>query len=224
MNNKKLLNLLQYVSDLHLEKKYTRRIYAKNPYLILVGDIGYPNDDSYKKFIYENSYNFDKVFVISGNHEYDKFNNIEEAEMKIKEICSVKNNTFFIQKDTHLLCKEDNIYLAGCTLWSEFPKSKSKYHKEHISWISDLIKKNSDNNYILATHHCPLLQCLSTRSFINFLPKYFASDQSNIINKDNVLMWIHGHSHINSDFLFSNKLIVSNQYGIFKHPMKNYRE
>ena len=73
----KLANFLKstkYVSDLHLEKNHIRKIVANKPNVILAGDIGYPKEESYKKFIHDISYKFEKVFVISGNHEYDNRN------------------------------------------------------------------------------------------------------------------------------------------------------
>ena len=74
MNNTilKSISLIQYVSDLHLEKKINNRsIIAKKPYLILAGDIGYPFQNNYKNFLLHMSYIFNKVFLIAGNHEYD---------------------------------------------------------------------------------------------------------------------------------------------------------
>ena len=65
--------LTQYISDLHLEKNFPRNIKAEKPFLILAGDIGYPFQKSYVDFLQSLSYQFDKVFIITGNHEYDDF-------------------------------------------------------------------------------------------------------------------------------------------------------
>ena len=72
-------SLLQYSSDLHLEKGFKRIIYPSKPYLVLAGDIGYPDDITYKNFLFEMSFLFDKVFVISGNHEFDKL--LDKSEL-----------------------------------------------------------------------------------------------------------------------------------------------
>jgi len=78
MNNRlinKSFSLLQFSSDIHLERGYKRDIIPIKPYLVLAGDIGYPNQDSYKQFLLGMSHKFDKVFVISGNHEFDSLSN-----------------------------------------------------------------------------------------------------------------------------------------------------
>ena len=103
MNNRlitKAFSVLQFASDLHLERGYKRDIIPKKPYLILTGDIGYPKQDSYKQFVLRMSDNFDKVFIISGNHEFDNLlnpYNINPIENKIRNICDMRNNLFFLQ-------------------------------------------------------------------------------------------------------------------------------
>jgi hypothetical protein len=91
----KTYSLLKYVSDLHLERKIKRNIVADKPYLLLAGDIGYPSDNVYRDFLHEMSYKFDKVFIIAGNHEFDKLNDkndITPVINTINEICESKNN------------------------------------------------------------------------------------------------------------------------------------
>lgn len=212
---------IQYVSDLHIEKGFKRYVIPKKPILILAGDIGYPSYTEYKNFLLETSYNFDKVFVISGNHEYDlcDVNKLHEVDDEIENICMSRNNLFYMQKKKYILCERDKIGLVGCTFWSKLPKSKYKYHLNHKEWLENTI--DNENKYIIATHHCPLFQCLN-RTYHNLVPNYFATDQSNIIKKDNVIAWIHGHSHINNDFSIYGKWILSNQYGSFKNPIKNF--
>ena len=68
MKDKLINKLLQYVSDLHLEKGFKRNIIPKKPNLILGGDIGYVFKKSYEEFLlYKISPNFEKVFILSGN-------------------------------------------------------------------------------------------------------------------------------------------------------------
>ena len=44
-------SLLQYSSDLHLEKGFKRTIRSNKPILILCGDIGYVHEKSYEEFL-----------------------------------------------------------------------------------------------------------------------------------------------------------------------------
>lgn len=221
----KTYSLLKYVSDLHLERKIKRNIIADKPYLLLAGDIGYPCDNTYKDFLCEMSYKFDKVFIVAGNHEFDKLNDkndISPVINTINEICESKNNLFFLHQKTHVLCKENNIHIAGCTLWSELPKSKHKYHLSDKKWLYNTIYNNPNNNYVVATHHSPSNKCIQ-KVFSNFAPKYFASEQTDILKLSNMFLWIHGHTHINKNIIVNQKHIVSNQYGYAKNPLNNYK-
>ena len=213
---------LQYVSDLHLEKGFKRIIKPSRPYLLLGGDIGYPKQENYKEFLFCMASQFEKVFILTGNHEYDNTQTIElfKVEEKVKNICNMRNNLFYLQKDT---CKiHDNIYIAGCTLWSPLPKSKNKYHLDHINWINNILKANSQNNYIIATHHCPVYECLNAK-YNKITNNYFASDQTDIIKFQNILTWIYGHTHTHKDINIHGKWIVSNQYGSYQNPLYGFK-
>ena len=133
----RIMSSIQYISDLHLERSFKRSIRATKPYLILAGDIGYPKEDSYKEFMLDMASSFDKVFIVSGNHEYDnsKPSNYKEIDSRIEDICQMRNNLFFLQKKTYKLCTLDNISLAGCTMWSRKPVSKIQYHFDHVKWL-----------------------------------------------------------------------------------------
>ena len=216
------MELIQYASDLHLEKGFPRIIRPHKPFLILLGDIGYIHSQIYKYFLHNVSNDFEKVFVLSGNHEYDNYrNNIKFVEDKIRNICSQRNNLFYLQKETHEICKDENIHLIGCTLWSKLPKSKFKYHEEHVDYLKNTISFEKNKYFVVATHHCPLFQCINVSN--NYTPNYFASNQQNLFDNENIICWIHGHSHINRDFIFKDKWVLSNQYGKFLTSCRKFK-
>lgn len=218
------LSHIQFVSDLHLEKGFKRIIHPLKPFLILAGDIGYPTQQSYKKFLLEISYYFDKVFVLSGNHEYDNIysSKIPDIDTRIENICIMRNNLYFLQKKSYLLCPKLNITLTGCTMWSRLPETKHIYHLDHVKWLTETLVKNQNTNHIVATHHCPLFENLYIKYHSN-TSKYFATDQSNLVKKTNVLAWIHGHNHLNRNINLYGKWIMSNQYGSYENPLRGYR-
>ena len=220
-NNK----LFYYLSDLHLENGFNRifninRYTKDRPYLILLGDIGYVNQQSYKDFLYGISGRFDKIFIVAGNHEYDGNKTLNEINLEIENICNGRSNLLFLQQKTFKICTKENIVLAGCTLWSKFPLSKYNYHLQDKRWLHKLIEHDTKNKYIFATHHCPTFKCIRPNKNSN----YFASDQSNLLKKNNLLMWIHGHSHINNDFSVYNTFVSSNQYGSYDKPQYGFNE
>lgn len=218
---KRVKDLLQFSSDLHLEKGFKRNIIAKKPYLVLCGDIGYPHQASYKQFLLDISSSFDKIFILAGNHEYDNIKNDNDIDDRILDICMKRKNLFYLQKSTYTLCEKDNIVLAGCTLWSKLPKIRYQYHLEHKNWLNNLLNNNFMNNYVVATHHCPLVQCLN-KKYNYKTSNYFTSDQTELLLKDNLICWIHGHNHLNKDLYKYNKWILSNQYGSYENPLYKY--
>ena len=221
---RKSLSLIQYVSDIHLEKGLSRNIIPRNPYLVLAGDIGYPNQESYKNFLLDMSNYFKKVFIVAGNHEYDivKPSEIHRVDEQIENICSMRNNLFFLQKKSHVICKENNLLISGCTLWSKLPAIKYKYHLDQVKWLKNTLEDNPENNYIVATHHCPLFENLYIKNH-GTIPNYFATDQSELLKMENVLLWIHGHNHLNRDINIHGKWIMSNQYGGYEKPLRGYK-
>ena len=90
----------QLISDIHLEKrKYKNNtilehsVKANN--LILAGDIGNPLKSNYKEYLKYCSDQHQKVFLITGNHEY-WHNSIEETDKLIQQICSPYKNIYFL--------------------------------------------------------------------------------------------------------------------------------
>lgn len=215
----KSLSLIQYVSDLHLERGYKRFIIPQRPYLVLAGDIGYPSQDSYKNFLFDMSIMFDKVFIVSGNHEFDLLQNpynLFPIEEQIENICQMRNNLFYLQKQQHIIDK--NIVIAGCTLFSKNPKSKYDYHIDHSKWLLNTVNSNKTNQYIIATHHCPNVSIIKPTLTSN----YFISNQEQIYKNNNVFMWIFGHTHQNINIFHENTFFTTNQYGYCNYPIKNY--
>lgn len=99
------LQSIQYISDIHLEflhieavKSIICKIIPTAPIIVLAGDIGNPfsKNNHYEKFIEEMSKKFEKVFLISGNHEY-YHNNIDMVEEKIKTVTSKYMNVTYLQ-------------------------------------------------------------------------------------------------------------------------------
>jgi len=85
------MNPIQYISDIHLEllhieeiKSRINKIIPVCPTLILAGDIGNPFHQGYKLFIQEMNNKFEKVFLVSGNHEYYGGKSIEETDTNQK--------------------------------------------------------------------------------------------------------------------------------------------
>lgn len=122
---------IDIISDIHLEflnRYQTNQVinkikkFKKSQIIALLGDIGKPNEESYKYFLSKILEMYNHVLLISGNHElYNCKMVYSKLQDKIKDICQELNET-----STHLIyylnreSVEINGYLyVGCTLWSQ---------------------------------------------------------------------------------------------------------
>lgn len=179
---------MQLVSDIHLERLTSvpvLDVYA--PAVALLGDIGNPFHWSYSVFLAQCSRDFEKVFVLTGNHEYYQLHyTIDETDDQVCRICLSFPNVVFLQCTSTPL--NDQVEILGCTLWSKIELHASRVlndfktihiqrsrrelslmtytdylelHKQHTSWLNEAILscKQNGKRCIILTHHGPMLQC-----------------------------------------------------------------
>jgi predicted phosphodiesterase len=224
---------IQYISDIHLEfYKNLPIINAIAPVLCLAGDIGYPDSKIYKDFLINlnDNINFEKIFLISGNHEYyNQCEPIEETNKKINSLLQ-KNN---LNKISFLNNSSEyyNGYLfIGSTLWSHISNKKNttndfKYienmtidkcnelHKNSVDFITKETELNKDKKIIMLTHFLPSYNLIDQK--YEAYSKYnqcFASHNDNLI-VDPVVLWIYGHTHSPKESMINNIPLVCNPIG-----------
>ena len=119
--------LIQVVSDLHIEfyehiLKVPDKIQPQAPILALLGDIGLACTDLLQDFLFLQADRFEKVLFLPGNHEYynsrDTTYSMEEQMDWMKEVCSRRENLYFMDRDSLLL---NGVLVLGTTLWSDIP-------------------------------------------------------------------------------------------------------
>lgn len=120
----------QILSDLHLEigSQYNSfSIVPTAPYLILAGDIGKLADyDSYVSFLRTLASNFEKIFLVLGNHEFYglTYEETEEAAKKLEQEESLSGNLVLLHQIRYDV-PYTNVTILGCTLWTHVPTSAS---------------------------------------------------------------------------------------------------
>lgn len=178
----KSLNILRYVSDLHLElrpsvhhpKLVNLWEIKKQPgdkyYLALLGDIGNPYQKNLIDFLSLISPKYDRIFYIPGNHEYYNLGKNgaspllktkKEFEKKLEEICNQFNNISVLNNQVYQL---DGIKIIGSTLWSQVSDENQKY----ISYaINDyrLIRKEKAENSVEEDSHLPCVTVSDTNQW-----------------------------------------------------------
>jgi Icc-related predicted phosphoesterase len=216
------------LSDLHIEfttHKYhpVGRKWPESDILILAGDIGVGR--SARNFIEEQA-KIRPVIYILGNHEF--YNNDMDD---IRE--------FWNEVEIENLYVLDNKYVdiggyrfIGSTLWSDTTGSAipmndfslinngyftqnigTKMHKENVKWLENAIKESVDKECVVITHHLPSFECISEKYKDYEFNKGYASNQDHLLGKDNVKLWIHGHTHDSIDKEINGTRVICNPRG-----------
>eukprot|EP00179_Madagascaria_erythrocladioides_P026711 CAMPEP_0198351250 /NCGR_PEP_ID=MMETSP1450-20131203/102059_1 /TAXON_ID=753684 ORGANISM="Madagascaria erythrocladiodes, Strain CCMP3234" /NCGR_SAMPLE_ID=MMETSP1450 /ASSEMBLY_ACC=CAM_ASM_001115 /LENGTH=131 /DNA_ID=CAMNT_0044057145 /DNA_START=1 /DNA_END=392 /DNA_ORIENTATION=- len=120
---------VQVVSDLHLEfesnaqctaANYTFRVptpATERASLALLGDIGYPFDESYARYVAACAERFRHVFVVCGNHEYYKQEHGAVVE-RVAQLCAAHDNVHFLNGADDDVVELDGVLVCGATLWT----------------------------------------------------------------------------------------------------------
>jgi len=229
---------LQYLSDVHVDcNKLLPKIEPVSETLALCGDIGkptHPNFDSFLKYV---SSQFDQIYFVPGNHDYDCGPFYDSAkilryEQLLHDICSkypnitILNNSFA----TH----GDNTIIAGTTLWCNpvlrpnITYDIKKYH-EHIKihnrdveWIKKLCERYQDKNIVMLSHFVPTYKLIEPKYLERGIHKVstFATDLEYLI-KNPIVAWLCGHTHSVSQTYVNNIFCAVNAWGYPSEVSKN---
>jgi predicted MPP superfamily phosphohydrolase len=230
------LQCIQYISDIHLEflhieevKSRIRKIIPIAPIIILAGDIGNPfgKNNHYELFIEEMSKKFEKVFLISGNHEY-YHNDINNVEERIKLITSKYSNVSYLQNSYE---DYNNIRWIGSTLWSHL-ESPTKFindvstihnmtvdkyntlHNTAVESIGEMIK-GSELQCIVITHHMPSYQLIDKKYYDDNYNMWFACHLDYMMeeHQNKILGWFYGHTHTVNNTIINGVVTLCNPIG-----------
>ena len=221
---------LRLVSDIHLELsnhisetigQLSSQIITDNieDVLILAGDIGDPFSESYKDFLARMSHHFNKIFIVSGNHEYYKttVSTMKEIDDKIREVTESFNNVHFLQRDSIIY---NRVRFLGCTLWSRVKNSSNcvymndftlipemtfnmyrSLHTNDVKWLKGELNKTGDfDSTVVVTHHLPSYKLINHKYEGNLMNEFFASDLDYLVKKASI--WCCGHTHS------ANKIVI----------------
>jgi predicted phosphodiesterase len=237
----------QYISDIHLElwainpAFYQVILKPSAPYLILAGDIcSYNKKAKLQPLLEYCSNNFEKTFMVGGNHEYYAYKTpMSKVEQWLQESCSAFPNIHYLQQDTYLL--EDKYTIIGCTLWTDIPPEMDgeviqclndfsqitnddgsafrpinmrQLFQTHVKWLDAAITSANDNQKtpIVITHHLPSPTLTDHRYKEHPLNCCFSSPVLEQLHNQPAA-WFYGHSHVDSVQTFNNTTCYINALG-----------
>mmetsp|Transcript_36619 Transcript_36619/g.91807 ORF Transcript_36619/g.91807 Transcript_36619/m.91807 type:complete len:257 (+) Transcript_36619:321-1091(+) len=238
----------QMLSDVHLEFNPAPEFEALAPNLILAGDIGNPKLPEYRNFLLAQAERFQRVFVVTGNHEYYRSYHAE-ADRAIHTICDQHDALHFLNMDRVDL--SDSVCLLGCTLWSAIPskamadvtkmtdfrqiqmesddsyspKYHNSFHMEHVAWLKAQLKfcKKRKMRTVVITHHAPLLECMPEKYRTQPLRYCYYTDMSKLMGKT-IMFWGYGHTHTPFDKIVKGTRVASNPIGYSKEKVEWKRD
>jgi hypothetical protein len=220
--------VLQYVSDIHVDYLHHSklpRLKALSPHLLICGDIGNPKHPNFSTFLKNIKSDFDKIYFVPGNHEYDTsscFSSTKAVEFKSFLYENLDKYNINLLDCSHYEIDKDTV-IGGCTLWSNPSKnlyniSKERYN-EHImlhrfekDWLSAFINKYSNKKIIIGTHFVHTPKLIEKKYYINNEPSdWFHTNLEEMI-KSPVIGWFCGHTHSNIEINI-NDVICGVNYG-----------
>ena len=95
-------------------------------------------------------------------------------------------------------------------------------HTESKNFIADKLIENRTKKAVVITHHAPSIESINPIYRRDVLSAAFASNLRDFIcYHENIALWIHGHTHYNSDYAICETRVVSNQAGYFTGRWEN---
>lgn len=214
---------IQYVSDIHLEMRARSGdfpIDKNGDILLLAGDIGYPSHNNYKYFLQQQSLQFEKVFITTGNHEYyDKTfqGNMTNCDDYCREVCRSmpRQNVEFLQNDHVQLVPGINIF--GGTFWTFIPSSKasvvsasindytqikgltaditSSLYEQSVAKLNECLESDEDSKWIVMSHHLPKSTLIQPKYRHYGALNYAFAGNISAADNPRILAWVYGHTH-----------------------------
>lgn len=202
---------IQYFSDIHLEfyDEFDFSIIKREaPVLVLAGDLGNPFKILYSDLIRHVSTLFDKVFIITGNHEYySKSKTQKDVDTEISSMVSSYDNITYLNNTYE---DYDGFRFIGTTLWSYISNHSyltndfyyipwmsvdmhNSLHRDALSFIKNNVK---EQNTIIISHHVPAYSLIDSRySRYSSYNQCFATSLEYLL-KPPIRCWFYGHTHI----------------------------
>lgn len=234
---------IQFASDLHLEFPANSRFLKNNPIqpigdvLVLSGDIGYLNHESYStnRFWDWASDHFDKVLVIPNNHEF--YSGYDLSNMSDDLVISIRSNIDLCYNKSVVI---GDVEFVLTTLWSwiqpdaarsiersisdfRFIRSNNQrltvdafneLHVQCCDFLKKTLSKRKVGKRVVVSHHVPTDLCLSEEFKGSILNGAFVVDLTDFITGSDIDYWIYGHSHRNiGEVIISQTKLISNQLG-----------
>jgi hypothetical protein len=232
---------VQILSDLHLEhcRRFAAEVYSEcvppvvGDVLILAGDI----DIGTRGMAAYRAAGVPVVYVC-GNHELYR-GHLNQVYLELAQ-CAREMGVHFLSEGCAVV---DGVRFLGTTLWTDFalypgrehesigaakrsindfslirtshgvftPEQSVVMHRVARSWLRRQLESPFDGPTVVVTHHAPSRLSVAPRFENDPLTPAFVSDMEELAGL--APLWIHGHCHDSSDYLWGGTRVIANPRG-----------
>lgn len=93
------------------------------------------------------------------------------------------------------------------------PEDAIKLHTASRDWLTAMLNEPFDGKTVVVTHHAPSSRSVHQRYASSLLTPAFASNLEDLMDKDRVALWVHGHMHESFDYEVYGTRVVCNPRG-----------
>jgi predicted phosphodiesterase len=202
----------------------------------------FPQKDVYHKFFSQASEQFKDVIYIMGNHEHYHGDFAKTYETLQNEL-SPYQNIRLLEKEVYVpndvvfigltlwtdFNKEDvismNVAERNMNDYRVIKNSKTSKrlnsndtlldHKQALNKIDEICKQHTDLPIVIVGHHSPSKKSTKPQyeNDVHLNGAYSSSLEEFILDRPNIKLWVHGHTHHEFDYMIGETRVVCNPRG-----------
>jgi predicted phosphohydrolase len=227
---------IKLLSDLHIEFNKFEIPYDGEDLLILAGDISPQYQDTLELIdTYLGKSRSTQVIFVLGNHDYYG-HTLEQVDLAWDNV--KRDRLHFLQNNSVVI---NNVRFYGSTLWTDLNQGDYTSMRICGTYINDFHNiinfipgtfiathyrareamrkalESSSEPVVVITHHLPSYRSIAPEFFGTPMNAAFACiGMDDLIHHEKVIMWCHGHTHRNLDYLDGMTRVVCNPRGYIK--------
>ncbi|MFC1782261.1 metallophosphoesterase [Planctomycetota bacterium] len=86
-------------------------------------------------------------------------------------------------------------------------------HYKSLNWLGENLIKTHDAKVVVITHHAPSPRSFSEKHQEDILGAAYVSHLDDFVEKSGAALWIHGHLHVQRDYMIGNTRVLCNSRG-----------
>lgn len=197
----------------------------------------------FRDFLKRCSFQFPHTIYVAGNHEFyhgkwhrtldvlaaecEKFPNVyfmERGSKKIDDVTFIGSTlwTDMNKADPLTLHAVRDMMMDYKCIRKEFegyttlkPHDTVQRHRQSLDYIKSVVAERGDEKFVVVGHHSPSFQSVSDMYKSEYLMNgaYHSSLEEFILDRPQIKLWTHGHTHHPFDYMIGETRIVCNPRG-----------